>query len=122
MNYSERKLYAEELVRQDKYPDALIEYSALFKENPKDLENMNQFIFLFQRINAGNYDFQPDTTEQYVMRGVAKFYNGEFENSIHDYNKALSLDSKNHYALKSKAFSLKTMGRMDEAISNLTSA
>ena len=122
MNYNERKQYAEKLIREDKYPDALVEYSVLFKENPEDPENMERFLFLFKRIQDGNYDFEPETSEQFIMRGIAKFYNQELNGSVEDYGKALSLDSNNHYALKSRAFSFKFLGKMEEAISDLKRA
>ncbi|WP_300492264.1 hypothetical protein [Flavobacterium sp.] len=110
MNYNDRKKYAEELIKQDKYPDALVEYSTLIKENPKDTQIIERFVFLWTRIQEGNYDFEPDTPEQYTMRGIAKFYNNETENSIKDFDKALSLDPNYDYALKSRAFSLKFLG------------
>jgi len=122
MTITERKQLIKELIQQDKYPDALIECSNLFKDDPKDQENIKQFLFLFNRINDGNYEFEPETPEQFVMRGVAKFYNQEFEDSIYDFEKALALDSKHHYALRTRAFSLKFLGKFDEAISDLNTA
>ena len=122
MNYNDRKKHAEELIRQDKYLDALVEYRELFKENPKDTQNIQHFIFLWSRIQQGNYDFEPDTAEQYTMRGIAKFYNNEVENSISDFDKALNLDTNYDYALKLRAFSLKILGRMEEAIIDLNKA
>lgn len=122
MNYNERKKLAQELIRQDKYADAIIEYSNLFTENPKDLENLEQFVFLFGRIMDGNYDFEPQTSDQYRIRGIAKFYRNEIENSIKDYDKALMLNSNHDYALKSRAFSLKSLGRIEDAIADLNKA
>lgn len=122
MNYNDRKKYAEELIKQDKYPDALVEYSSLIKENPKDTQIVERFVFLWTRIQEGNYDFEPDTPEQYTMRGIAKFYNNEIENSIKDFDKALSLDPNYDYALKSRAFSLKFLGRLEDSITDLKRA
>jgi tetratricopeptide (TPR) repeat protein len=122
MNYNDRKRKAEELIHQDKYPDALLEYSVLFKENPKDLQNIERSIFLWNRILEGNYDFEPDTAEQYTMRGIAKFYKQEFDNSIDDYDRALNLNKNYHYALKSRAFTLKYLGKIEEAIVDLNNA
>jgi len=82
MDYSERKKVAQSLVTEDKYPDALREYVLLFKEDPKDEECLNAILFLFGRIVDGNYDFEPTTSDEFVMRGVSKFYQGEFESSI----------------------------------------
>ncbi|NQY09734.1 MAG: hypothetical protein HRT71_09505 [Flavobacteriales bacterium] len=61
-------------------------------------------------------------TEQFRMRGLARFHNKEFENSILDYNRALKLDPSLHYVLKSRAFSLLFLRRMDEAILDLKKA
>ncbi len=122
MQYEERKKYAEKLIQQDQYPAALIEFSALFKENPKDPQNIERFTFLFSRIQEGNNDFEPESAEQYVMRGISKFYNQELNKSIEDYDKALALDPRYDFALKSRAFSLKFLGQIEEAISDLKKA
>ncbi len=122
MNYNDRKKYAEELIKQDNYPDALIEYSTLIRENPKDTQIIERFVFLWTRIQEGNYDFEPDTPEQYTMRGIAKFYNNQAENSIKDFDKALSLDPNYDYALKSRAFSLKFLERLEDSIVDLKRA
>lgn len=116
MDNLERKKRAHLLVEQDKYPDALKEYAILLKENPKDSEIIETVLFLFSRILEGNYDFQPDTADEYVMRGISKFYHLEFEDSIDDYNKAINLKPDHDYAIKSKAFSLRSIGRIEEAI------
>jgi tetratricopeptide (TPR) repeat protein len=122
MNYNDRKKYAEKLIQDDKYLEAMLEYSALIKENPQDSKIIERFVFLWQRIQAGNYDFEPETPEQYTMRGIAKFYNNEIENSINDFTKALSLDPNYDYALKLRAFSLKFLGRLDNAMTDLKKA
>jgi len=119
MDYSERKKVAQSLVTEDKYPDALREYVLLFKEDPKDEECLNAILFLFGRIVDGNYDFEPTTSDEFVMRGVSKFYQGEFESSIEDYNQALLIEPDNDYAHKSKSFSLRFIGQSDEAIVEL---
>lgn len=80
-SYNERKNKAEEFIQHDNYADALIEYNALFRENRKDLEVLEKIKFLWARITSGNYDFVPVTPEHYTMRGVAKFYHNELENS-----------------------------------------
>jgi tetratricopeptide (TPR) repeat protein len=122
MNYNERKKHAEDLIKQDKYSDAILEYDILFKENPNDPQNKERFIFLWSRIQSGNYDFEPKTSEEYTMRGISKLYNKEIKNSIIDFDKALSIDTNNHYALKSRAFSLKSLGQMEDAIADLKKA
>jgi tetratricopeptide (TPR) repeat protein len=58
------------------------------------------------RITEAHYDFKPETAEEYLFRGVARFYRGELSTSIEDYNEALKLYPKSDYALKCKAFSL----------------
>lgn len=122
MNYDEKAKIIDELIQQDRYPEALVECSKLFKANPKDEQNIEKFVFLFNRINDGNYDFDPDNAEQYIMRGISCFYKGEVENSIDDYNRALKIEPNHDYALKSRAFSLKMLDRFDEAIADLNKA
>lgn len=122
MKYIERKELAQKLVNEDKYIEAIREYALLYKEDPKDIENIEAFRFLFSRIIEGNYDFKPETAEEFTMRGTSRFYMGEIENSILDYNEALRLDSSYHYALKSRAFSLKYLDRIDEAVKDLNQA
>ncbi|HEX2549728.1 MAG TPA: hypothetical protein VHM20_07855, partial [Gammaproteobacteria bacterium] len=92
--------------KEDKYIEAFVEISKLFYENPQDGELIGACVFLHERIVEGNYDFEPETAEQFMFRGIAKFYKEEYANSIHDYDKGLKLNPDCHYTMKCKAFSL----------------
>ncbi len=122
MNYNDRKKNAQKLIRQDRYLEALDECSAMYKENPKDVENISLIAFLKGRIKDGIYDLEPENAEDYLMRGIARFQRDEIEYSIEDYSKAINLDPNNHKALKCRAFSLKHLGRLKEAIDDLETA
>jgi tetratricopeptide (TPR) repeat protein len=122
MSYEERKAKAFELIRKDDYRKAFEEFSILFYENPKDPELIEVSIFLLDRIFSGDYDFQPQTGEEYVYRGIAKFYHNEFDSSIADYDKALLLNPKLDYALKCKAFSLRFKKDFSQSIKVLNYA
>jgi tetratricopeptide (TPR) repeat protein len=111
-----------ELVKQDRYPDALCECAVLIKEDPTDLEVIRLTAFLFGRIQEGNLDFHPETGEQFVMRGIAKFYNGDITASIEDYKAALVIQPNNDYAHKSLSFSYRFLGKYQKAIFHIEHA
>ena len=106
MNCEERKQDGLKYIQEDNYKKALEIFCVLLYENPKDKELFEISMFLFGRITDAHYDFQPETAEEFLFRGVARFYHGELENSILDYNVALKIYPKSDYALKCKAFSL----------------
>jgi tetratricopeptide (TPR) repeat protein len=122
MTYNERKNRAFKLIREDNYLKAIDEFSKLYYENPKDSEVLKASLFLFSRIVQGNYDFEPITAEQFGFRGVSKFYMGEIEASVRDFNQALSLNPKMDYYLKCKAFSLRFLKKYDQSIVELEKA
>jgi tetratricopeptide (TPR) repeat protein len=122
MNFEQKRQFGLGLIEKDDYREALTVFTELFQEDPHDKEVLAKCLFLFSRIIEGNYDFDPETPEQYIFRGVSKFYKSELEESIKDFEKALSLNSKLDYAHKCKAFSLRFMNRITEANSELRKA
>lgn len=122
MNTDKRKQEGLEYIKNDNYKKALEIFSVLLYENPKDQELLEISMFLFQRITDAHYDFQPETAEEFLFRGVARFYHEELEASIADYNEALKKHPKSDYALKCKAFSLMHQGNHLLAIEELKKA
>lgn len=104
MRNRDLKVKIADLIKQDKYPDALLECANLFRIDPKDEENLQVINFLFTRIQDGNYDFTPETSEHFLMRGTARFFKGEIQNCFEDINQALKLDPKNDQALNCRAY------------------
>lgn len=122
MTFEEKKQAGLKYIKEDNYKKALEIFSVLYYENPKSIELLEISQFLFQRITDANYDFSPVTGEEYIYRGVAKFYKQEFEESIQDFNMAIKLNPKLDYAHKCKAFSLMTIGKHELAIQELDQA
>ena len=121
-DYQTRKKKAEEFIRQDNYPEAISEFLELFRENPKDPDVIRNIIFLYSRIHKGNLDFVPKTAEHFVMRGIARFYEQEYDGSVSDYGAAIKLDPKYDLAYKSRAYTLWFLDRREEAISDIERA
>jgi len=122
MSFEERKRRAHKLVKEDNYVGAFAEFCQLYLANPKDVEIIKICSFLLDRIIEGNYDFEPQTAEQFIFRGISKFYKKEYEASINDFDKALSINSKLDYALKCRAFSLTSLKKYSLAIKELEKA
>lgn len=122
MNYQEQKAKILKLIQEDSYLPAFRECANLIYENPRDSEMTEVCLFLWSRIIEANYDFEPETAEQYHFRGLSKFYKGEVEASIKDYDKALSLKPRMDYVIKTKAFSYHHLGQFEKAIELLNEA
>lgn len=122
MNKKDRLAKAQKLIREDNYLKAFEEFCQLHYDYPKDAEIIQTCMALFVSITEGNYDFEPETAEQYIFRGVAKFYKDELKESIADFDKALSLNPDLDYAIKCKAFSLTFLGDYTKSIALLTEA
>ncbi len=118
----ERVYKAQKLLESDKYPEALTEFCKLLYDYPKNPLFLKICSFLFDRMIEGNYDFEPETAEQYMSRGLSKFYKKEIEESLVDYDKALTMNPKLDYVIKCKAFSLTHLGRNEQAITLLLDA
>jgi tetratricopeptide (TPR) repeat protein len=122
MDYFAKKKIGEELIRQDNYPEAIVIYLELFKENPNDIEVIEKIIFLYSRIHQGNLEFVPKTAEHFVMRGISRFHEEQFNDSVNDYSEAIKLDPKCDLAYKSRAYSLWFLDKREEAISDIEQA
>lgn len=122
MSFEEKKQAGLKYIKEDNYKEALEIFSLLYYENPKDVELLEISTFLFQRITDGNYDFQPEKAEEYIYRGVARFYKGELTESIEDFDNAIRLNSKLDYAYKCKAFSLTYLEKYNDSIEELEKA
>ena len=60
--------------------------------------------------------------EEYYQRGIAKIKKGDFEGSIEDFNKAIELDPKHHYAYASRGQAYRQNGNFNESINDLNHA
>ena len=58
----------------------------------------------------------PDSYKGYNIRGIAKAYNGSFEEGMQDIDKSLSINDKYGYALFNKALNYELYGYYDDAI------
>lgn len=92
MTYEEKLKNGELLIKQDKYKEAFDIFCELREENPKDEYLLRTALFLFMRMTEGYYDFEPSTADDFLFRGVARFYKDEFASSTEDYNQAILLN------------------------------
>src|SRR6185312_15727107 len=122
MTREEKIKEAEELVKKDNYQEALAKYATIWKEAPEDTELLRKMMFLYSRIHEGNLDFKPSTSETYMFRGISRFWERQYGESITDYNEAIKLDPKNHYAYKSRAFSKFCLKQIEEAFEDIRQA
>jgi tetratricopeptide (TPR) repeat protein len=122
MTTQDRIKQALKLIEDDNYLKAFDEFSKLHYDFPTDPNIIKTCMFLLDRIIEANYDFEPETAEQYIFRGVSRFYKHDLPSSISDYDKALSINPRLDYAIKCKAFSLTHMGKFDLAIECLNAA
>lgn len=122
MTFDERKQEGLKYIREDNYKKALEIFSILYYERPSDEDILKTVLFLFDRITEANYDFIPISGEEFILRGVARFYKTEIKNSIDDFNSAIKLNPNLDYAFKCKAFSLTYQGNYFLAIEELKKA
>jgi tetratricopeptide (TPR) repeat protein len=122
MTYEERKAKAFQLVKDDDYLKAMEEFAVLFCDNPNDPDVLKMSEFLLDRIEAGNYDFNPQTADEYLYRGIARLYQGEQDAAIADYDKALTINPEYDYALKCKSYSLRLKQDFVEALRAIQAA
>src|SRR5690606_32328390 len=122
MNKEELKKEIAQLIKEDKYPDALQACGKLIRLHGSDEEIMNLCSFLFNRIQDAHYDYTPSTSEEFVLHGIAKFYKEEFESALTDYNKAIELDPNYDYAYKCRHLIYGGLGKISEALMDLTKA
>ncbi|WP_297422549.1 hypothetical protein [Clostridium sp.] len=58
----------------------------------------------------------PNNNMGYNIRGIAKSYNGDYDNGMKDIDKSLSIDSNYGYARFNKALTYELYGNMDKAL------
>ncbi len=110
------------LIKEDNYLKAFDVFCKLFYDFPKEEIFKQTCLSLLDKIVEGNYDFEPETAEQFHFRGVSKFYKHELQASILDFDKAIKMNPKLDYAIKCKAFSLTHLGEYELAIACLNEA
>ena len=111
-----------ELITKDKYAEALIYCGKALRENPKNEDVINKAVFIFKRIQDAHLDLEPTNAEEYTLRGIAYFYIGEIDSSIHDYTKAIELDKNYDYAFKSRHIINFIMGNLSTAENDIRRA
>lgn len=116
------KLKIAEFIKADKYADAFIYCGKELRENPNDQEVCETAAFIFQRIQDAHIEIDAKTAEEYTLRGIAYFYVGQVESSIHDYSKAIELDETYDYAYKCRHFSYAASGKINESLKDIIKA
>ncbi|MBW6410420.1 hypothetical protein KYD98_09975 [Clostridium sp. YB-6] len=81
-------------------------YTLFFSnEYEKAISKANELIEVF-----------PSNAKGYNIRGIAKSYNGDFEEGMKDIDKALELDPQYGYAMFNKALTYELYGKLDDAL------
>ena len=81
-------------------------YTLFFSnEYEKAISKANELIEVF-----------PSSAKGYNIRGIAKSYNGDFEEGMKDIDKALELDPQYGYAMFNKALTYELYGKLDDAL------
>jgi tetratricopeptide (TPR) repeat protein len=122
MNFDEKLKYGNQLIKDDNYLMAFDVFCELSYERPEDKELSKKALYLYNKILEGNYDFEPQSANQFLFRGVSMFYKGEFDSSNIDYDKALSLNSKLDIAHYNKGLNYGHLGNFDLSIKELKRA
>ncbi len=119
MNFNEKLNYGNKLIEEDNYLEAFDIFCVLSYERPEDIELQITALKLFDRIVEGNYDFEPSTANEFLFRGVSKFYKNEYLSSNDDYDRALSLDPNLDIAYYNKGLNYGHLKRFDLAIKEI---
>ncbi len=85
---------------------------------------MKQTILMMLFVVIGNSIFTQNKTaaDDLVMEGIELHDKGDYKGAISKYDKALSLDNDNLFALTEKAYSLLSLGKNKESIENCEKA
>ena len=120
-----------DLIRHDKFDEAIIEFNKVITVNPKSAAAYYNLGFAYDKkgdlsnaISYFNKAIEIDATlaDAYYNRGSAYYKKGNFDNAITDYNKVIEISPASadaHYGL-GLAYSKK--GDQDKAISEYTAA
>lgn len=98
------KQIIEELMRRDKYVDALINCGKALRLNQNDPYAIEKAIFIINRIKDAHLDMEVQSAEEYTNRGIAFLYSKQIDQAIVDFNSAIELDDTFDYAWKSRSF------------------
>ncbi len=109
-------------IHMDNYLKALDDFDFVIMKEPENLDVKVKYLYLWQRVNDGYCDFMPTTSEEFMRRGIAKFYKQLYEEAILDFNTALDKDQTNHYAYKSRGLTYMLMGDYNSAIKDFFTA
>lgn len=122
MTFDEKLKYGNELISEDKYLDAFDIFCDLYYDMPSNTELLEKALFVFSRITEGYSDFEPRTANEYLFRGVARFYKGDFSGSNSDYDQAIAINPKLDVAHYYKGINFREEGKNKLAISELEAA
>jgi tetratricopeptide (TPR) repeat protein len=122
MTFEEKLKYGNQLIKDDKYLEAFDIFCDLSYERQDDLELSKTALYLFSQIVEGNYDFKPSTANEFLFRGVSRFYKNELDDSNNDYDKALSLNPKLDVAYYHKGLNYGHQKKFELAITEIEKA
>ena len=120
-----------DLIRHDKFDEAITEFNKVIETNPKSAPAYYNLGFAYDKkgdlAKAISYfskaiEADPTLADAYYNRGFAYYKKGAFDNAITDYNKVIEISPASadaHYVL-GLAYSQK--GDLDKAISEYTGA
>ena len=122
MTFDEKLKYGNQLIKEDNYLEAFDIFCELSYERKDDLELSKTALYLFHQIVEGNYDFEPSTANEFLFRGVSKYYKHEFDSSNMDYDNALTLNPKLEIAYYNKGLNYGHLKKHELAIKELEKA
>ena len=122
MNYNDKLKYGELLIKEDKYKEAFDVFCELRDEKPKDEYLLKTALFLLSRMTEAYYDFDPSTADDFLFRGVARFYKNELDSSTKDYDQAILLNPELDAAYYYKSLNCGHTGNYLLAINELEKA
>jgi len=122
MTFDEKLLHGEDLIQQDKYHEAFDVYCDLSYERPENKELLIKAQFLFNRMKEAYSDFEPQSANDFLFRGVARFYDRDIYGSHMDYDKAIELNPALDAAHYYKSINYREEGKNELAIKEVEKA